>query len=144
MGAQRLGRILWLAGFAFLIVAVSLPVQIENMRYHPPLFTAGFESLQTVMEHIAANVSIVSSIVVAALILVLERPTHALSNKPLSLGIITLLIFCAEITYSLYLSVIRPLTGTVATYLEVYLSLSLVPVGLAFALFTLASIVSSS
>jgi hypothetical protein len=80
----------------------------------------------------------------AALILLLERPTRPLPLKPLFLGIITLLIFCAEITYSLYLSVIRPLAGTVPTYLEVYLSLSLVPVSLSFALFTLALIVPSS
>jgi hypothetical protein len=52
-------------------------------------------------------------------------------------------VFAAEISLSIYLSVVRPLSGTAPTQLAIYALVGLVVLGLGCTMFTLASIISA-
>jgi hypothetical protein len=50
-------------------------------------------------------------------------------------------VFSLEISLSLYLSMVRPLTASAPPLLAIYLLIGLVPLGLGCTLFTLASVI---
>jgi hypothetical protein len=58
-------------------------------------------------------------------------------------GILTLSVFIAEISLSIYLSLIRPLSGTAPIQFAIYALIGLVTLGLGCSMFTLASIISA-
>jgi hypothetical protein len=58
-------------------------------------------------------------------------------------GILTLSVLTAEISLSIYLSLVRPLSGTAPTQLAIYALVGLVLLGLGCTMFTLASIISA-
>jgi hypothetical protein len=57
-------------------------------------------------------------------------------------GILTFSVFTAEISLSIYLSLLRPLPGTAPIQLALYVLIGLVFLGLGWTMFTLASIIS--
>jgi hypothetical protein len=58
-------------------------------------------------------------------------------------GILTLSVFTAEISLSIYLSLLRPLSRTAPIQLALYVLIGLVLLGLGWTMFTLASIISA-
>jgi len=135
--------ILVISGFVFLALAVSFPVWVDSLREHggsevSAVFIPGLESIKEALGSVTTAVSIVSSIGVASIGLLFERSR----SRPMSmlLGVVTLLIYSLEIMFALYLSVLRPLTGTVPSLFQVGLLLGFIPLGLGFTMFTLASV----
>jgi hypothetical protein len=82
--------------------------------------------------------SMASCFVATAVILSFEksRPT----GKSVLFGVLTLSVFAAEISLSLYLSLVRPSAATVPSVVGIYALIGLVPFGLACTMFTLASL----
>ena len=85
-------------------------------------------------------VSLASSFVVAAVILSFEKSRVNVAS--VLFGILTLSVFTAEISLSIYLSLLRPLPGTAPIQLALYVLIGLVFLGLGWTMFTLASIIS--
>jgi hypothetical protein len=82
-----------------------------------------------------------SSFVVAAVILSFEKSKANVTS--VLFGVLTLSVFATEISLSLYLSLVRPLTASAPNLLGIYALIGLVPFGLGFTMFTLASIMSA-
>jgi ABC-type transport system involved in cytochrome bd biosynthesis fused ATPase/permease subunit len=101
------------------------------------LFGPGPGSIQEALVSVTTTVSIVSSIGVAAVTVLFQRSRNQLIS--MLLGVVTLLIYSIEIMFSLYLSVLRPLTGTVPSLFLLSILLGFIPLGLGFTMFTLAS-----
>jgi hypothetical protein len=85
-------------------------------------------------------VSLASSFVVAAVILSFEKSRVNVAS--VLFGILTFSVFTAEISLSIYLSLLRPLPGTAPIQLALYVLIGLVFLGLGWTMFTLASIIS--
>ena len=85
--------------------------------------------------------SLASSFVVAAVIVSFEK--SKVSVVSVLFGILTLSVFTAEISLSVYLSLARPLSGTAPIQLAIYALIGLVLLGLGCTMFTLASIISA-
>jgi len=135
--------ILVISGFVFVVLAVWLPVWVNSMREHggsevSAIFIPGPNSIGEALDSVTTAVSIVSSIGVASIGVLFERSR----GRPTSmlLGVVTLLIYSLEIMFTLYLSVLRPLTGTVPSLFQVGLLLGFIPLGLGFTMFMLASV----
>ena len=135
--------VLVISGFVFLVLAILFPIWMDSLREHggngvSALFGPGPASIQEALTSVTTTVSIVSSIGVAAVTLLFERSR----SQPVSmfLGVVTLLIYSIEIMFSLYLSVLRPLTGTIPSLLQLGILLGFIPLGLGFTMFTLASV----
>lgn len=132
--------ILTIAGVVFVALALFLPLLLWFMREHggqglSVIFTPGYESLKEALGSAITNISVVSSIVVAVAILPFE---HQRSRTSIFLGILTLIITSVTIMYSLFLSLIRPLTGTAPTLLQVYSLVGLLPLSLGLMMLTIA------
>jgi len=144
--STRIGLAKWvlvISGIVFLCLAIYFPVWMDSLREHggdgvSAVFGPGPDSIKEALGSVTTTVSIVSSIGVAAVTVLFERSRNRLVS--MLLGDATLLIYSAEIMFSLYLSVLRPLTGTVPSLLQVGVLLGLIPLGLGFTMFTLASI----
>jgi len=104
------------------------------------VFGPGPDSIKEAVASVTTTVSIVSSIGVAAVTVLFEKSINRQAS--MLLGVVTLLVYSSEIMFSLYLSVLRPLTGTVPSLFQVGLLLGLIPLGLGFTMFTLASIMT--
>jgi hypothetical protein len=87
------------------------------------------------------DVAMVSSFIAAIVIVSFEKSTPSVNS--VLLGMLTLSVIAAEVSLSLYLSLIRSLRATAPSLLGIYALIGLVPFGLACTMFTLASIVSS-
>jgi len=141
---HRIARIAAITiGGVFVILSILLPTTFWIMREHggdgvSAIFKPGFGSLSEALGAALTTTGILSSIIVAVAILPFERQR---SQTTKLLGIVTLALVSCEILYSLYLSLIRPLTGTVPDLLQVYLMVGLMPLGLAFTMFTIAAVV---
>lgn len=132
--------ILVICGLFLLGWAIAFPVLMNSLREHDgALFGPGPNSVQDALASVTTTVSLVSSIGVAAVAVIFERSRNKASS--LLLGVVTLLIFTIEIMYTFYASVLRPWTGRVPTYVDLDIVLGLIPVGLAFTMFTLASVI---
>jgi len=129
-------------GFILVILSPLMPFLFSLMREHggeglSALFTPGYDSLREALATALTTVSIFSSIVVAVTILSFEKKRSHTSRL---LGIWTLAIVSTAILYSLYLSLVRPLTGTAPSLFQIYVMVGLMPLGLGFAMFTIASV----
>ena len=87
------------------------------------------------------SVSMASSFVVAAVILSFEKSRATFTS--VLFGALTLSVFAAEISLSLYLSLVRAPTTSAPILIGTYLLIGLVPFGLGFTMFTLASVISA-
>jgi len=83
--------------------------------------------------------SLASSFVVAAVIVSFERAR--VNAASVLFGILTLSVFTAEIALSVYLSLVRPLSGTASIQFAIYALIGLVTLGLGCTMFTLSSII---
>lgn len=134
-----------IAGIVLVALTVFLPLLLWFMREHggegvSALFTPGYESLSQALSSAITNVSVVSSIVVAVAILPFERPR---SRTSIFLGVLTLIITSITIMCSLFLSLVRPLTGTAPTILQVYALIGLLPLSLGLMMLTIAFALTS-
>ena len=125
-----------LIGLALVVLSVLLPVSMGATTEYGvgAVFRSGYFRVLTPF---ITNASMVSSFVVAAVILTFEKSKT--NTASVFFGVLTLSVFSVEILLSLYLSVIRPLTARAPPPLAVYLLIGLVPLGLGCTMFTLAS-----
>ena len=124
-------------GFVLLFLVWWLPNHIEYMRTHGGAeFGPGFQSLREALQSLMTAFSILAAVAAAFVIL----PLHEIKSTPsVMLGVITCSIFSAGILKSVYLSLIRPLSGIAPSLQSVYWPLRLLLLGLSFMMFTLAS-----
>jgi len=126
-----------ISGFALLFLTWWIPRHIGRLRNHGGgLFTAGFPSLEKALRSLIAAFSILFAGAAVFISLPLYEAKGALS---IALGVITFFIFSSGIVLSLYLALIRPLSGTAPTTQRFYWPLRLLLLGLSFTMFTLAS-----
>ena len=137
-GVRILQIVLILFGFALVVFSVLLPVLMgaTSGGGAGAAFRSGYVRVLTPF---ITNVSMASSFVVVVVILTFEKSKANAAS--VLFGILTLSVFCAEISLSLYLSLGRPLTERAPPLLAIYLLIGLVPLGLGFTMFTLASII---
>ena len=140
MGALK--SLVLVCGCALLFLMWWMPRRIEGLRDHGGgLFTPGSPSLEkalgSLMRSLIATFSIFSAIAAVFIGLPLCETRGAGS---LALGIATFVLFSSGIVLSLYLALIRPLSGTAPTLKQCYWALRLLLVGLGFTMFTLASL----
>jgi hypothetical protein len=124
------------------IATVVLPLRIGALRFHigdgvVATFGPGTTSIKEAIDAVASSVSIVSSVGIAAIAISFEKVRPALVS--LTLGALSLCVYSYEIVFALYLSVLRPLTGTEPTLSDIGLLLGLIPAGLALTMFSLAA-----
>ncbi len=94
--------------------------------------------LEKVIEKCVTICSIVSSIIVAGVILLFTKEN--LPDFTIILGVVTLLVLSVEIVYSLYLSVLGPFTNTKLKNSHVFRLIAMMPLGLGLIMLTLASL----
>ena len=129
-----------LIGLSFVVLSVLIPILMGATTEYGvgAAIRLGFVRVLTPF---ITNLSMASSFVVAAVILTFERSRA--NTASIVFGILTLSAFLAEISLSVYLSVVRPRTTGPPLLLVVYLLIGLVPLGMGFTMFTLASIMSA-
>ena len=139
-GQSVLGMIFILVGLVLVGLSVILPLLMEGaIGYHGAggTFMGGYLRSLTPFVTLA---SMASSFVAAVAILSFEQTRP--SRVSIGFGVMTLVVFGAELLLSAYLSTTRPQAGASQTLSGLYLLIGLVPFGLACTMFTLASIVS--
>jgi hypothetical protein len=128
-----------LIGCALLLLSALLPVLMGATENG---VSAAFRSgYVRVLTPFITNVSMASSFVVAVVVLTFEKSKANAAS--VLFGFLTLSVFSAEISLSLYLSMVRSLTARAPPLSPIYLLIGLVPLGLGFTMFTLASIISA-
>jgi hypothetical protein len=142
--------ILKILGLFFLVLSVCFPVWMNLLREHggnevSVVYSPGTESLKQALDSVATILSIVSSIGVASVIILFERSINRSAGvSSLILGTVTLGIYSFEILLTLCLSLLRPLTGSNPCLIQMDILLGLIPLGLGFTMFTLASTLPTS
>ena len=136
-GPSILGVVFVLVGLVLVSLSVLLPVLMETATQHRGVSGAFVPGYLRSLTPFITNASMASSFVATVVILSFEksRPTRT----SVLFGALTLSVFAAEISLSLYLSLVRLPAGTVSPVLEIYALIALVPFGLACTMFTLAS-----
>jgi uncharacterized membrane protein len=140
-GLRVLEVVLILVGLVLVVLSVLVPILMGAMTRGGGV-SAGIRSgyLRALTPFIT-TVSMASSFVVAAVILSFEKSKANLAS--VLFGILTLSVFTAEISLSIYFSLVRPLSGTAPTQLAIYALIGLILLGLGCTMFTLASIISA-
>jgi len=131
--------VLVLFGVALVVLSVLLPVLMgaaTGRGGRGAAFEAGY--LRTLAPFVT-TASMASSFIAATVILSFERSKA--NTVAVLFGVLTLAVFAAEISLSLYLSIVRPFTQSAQS--GVFLLVGLVPLGLGCTMFTLASIMSA-
>jgi len=137
-GLRIVQLVLILIGLALVVFSALLFLMGTATAGGPgAVFKSGYVRILTPF---ITNVSMASSFVVLVVILTFEKSKANAAS--VLFGVLTLLVFCAEISLSLYLSVGRPLTSA-SPLMAIYLLIGLVPLGLGCTMFTLASIVDA-
>jgi hypothetical protein len=133
--------VLVLVGLVLVALSALIPILMGAMTRDGGVSAAIKSGYLRALTPFITTASMASSLVVAAVILSFEKSE---ANVAVVLfGILTLSVFTAEISLSIYLSLIRPLSGTTPTQLAIYALIGLVLLGLGCAMFTLASIMSA-
>lgn len=135
-GLGVLTAVFILVGLVLVTLSVLLPILMETVIQHRVVggvFMTGY--LRSLTPFIT-DASMASCFVATAVILSFEksRPTRI----SVLFGVMTLLVFGAEFSLSLYLSLLRSPATSVQTMIEIYALMGLVPFGLACTMFTLA------
>ncbi len=140
-GLRVLQAVLFLFGVILVVLSVVIPIWMGAMiRGGGENVAIRFDYLRALTPFITI-VSLVSSFVVAVVIVSFEKSRANVAS--VLFGILTLSVFIAEISLSIYLSLIRPLSGTALIQLAIYALIGLVTFGLGCTMFTLASIISA-
>ena len=134
-------------GIVLLFLIWWLPFRIERLRQHgegscSAVFGAGAVSVKEALEKASLTLTSAFSILSAVLVALVALPSQS-SKNPLSTILITiaLITFSIGLVYALYLSLIRPLSGTAPTTKDVYLLSRILFIGLGLTMFALASII---
>jgi uncharacterized membrane protein len=127
-----------LLGSVLVFLSVLLPILMETVTEHRVIGATFASSYLRSLTPFITNASLASSFVAIAVILSFEKARANLAS--VLFGALTLSVFATEISLSLYLSLMRPTTGS--TLFEIYMLMGLIPFGLACTMFTLASIMS--
>jgi len=131
---------LGIVGLALVAFSVLLPILMGVVTQNGGAGAAFRSGYLRALTPFVTNASMASSFVVAAVVLSFEKSKA--NAAAVLFGILTLLVFTAEISLSFYLSLFRPLTGTAPNLSAIFLLIGLVPLGLGCTMFTLASIMS--
>jgi hypothetical protein len=140
-GLRVLQVVLILVGVILVALSVVIPVWMAAMTRGGGVSVAIRSGYLNALTPFITTVSIASSFVVAAVILSFEKSKANVAS--VLFGILTLSVLTAEISLSIYLSLVRPLSGTAPTQLAIYALVGLVLLGLGCTMFTLASIISA-
>ena len=133
--------VLILVGLILVVLSVVIPIWMGAMtRGNGESVPVRFVYLRALSPFITV-VSLASSFVVAAVIVSFEKSKANVAS--VLFGILTVSVFAAEISLSVYLSLVRPLSGTASIQLAIYALIGLVLLGLGCTMFTLASMISS-
>lgn len=109
-GLRVLQAVLFLFGVILVVLSVVIPIWMGAMiRGGGENVAIRFDYLRALTPFITI-VSLVSSFVVAVVIVSFEKSRANVAS--VLFGILTLSVFIAEISLSIYLSLIRPLSGT--------------------------------
>lgn len=123
-------------GVILLFLMWWLPNRFERRRNHGgAVFGSGGESLREALGYILTAFLILAAMAGVSSILAFQEK----GVTSVILGVITLILFSIGILRSVYLSLIRPLSGIRPTPNQIYWVLRLLLLGLAFTMFTLAS-----
>jgi len=137
-GVRIFGIVFVLIGLALIMLSVILPVSMGATTEYGvgATFRSGYVRALTPF---ITNVSMASSFVVATVILTFEKSKA--NTASVLFGGLTLFVFSVEISLSVYLSFLRPLTARTLPVFPIYLLISLVPLGLGCTMFTFASLI---
>jgi len=138
-GLRVLQAVLILVGLILVVLSVVIPIWMGAMSRgggESAVIRSGY--LRALTPFITI-VSLASSFVVAAVIVSFEKSKANVAS--VLFGILTLSVFTAEISLSVYLSLVRPLPRTAPIQLAIYVLIGLVLLGLGWTMFTLASII---
>ena len=130
-----------LVGLVLICLSVLLPVMMGATSEHRGVAATFLLGYLRSLTPFITNVSMASSFIAAIVILSFEKSRPNVVS--VLFGALTLSVLAAEISLSIYLSLVRPLRATAPNLLGVYALIGLVPFGLACTMFTLASMVSS-
>jgi uncharacterized membrane protein len=140
-GLRILGVVFVLVGLILVSLSVLLPILMVTATEHRVATATVMPGYLRSLTPFITTASMASSFVAAAVILSFEKSRP--NRSSVLFGILTLSVFAVEISLSIYLSLIRPLTQAAPTLLAIYALIGLVPFGLACTMFTLASMVTS-
>ncbi|MGA2972156.1 MAG: hypothetical protein ABSE39_05995 [Candidatus Bathyarchaeia archaeon] len=133
--------VLVLVGLVLAALSVILPILMGAITERGGAGAAFRSGYLRALTPFITNVSMASCFLVAVVILSFEK--SGVNAKSVMFGILTLSAFTAEITLSLYLSLVRLLPAAAPTLMAIYVLIGLVPLGLGCTMFTLASIFSA-
>jgi hypothetical protein len=140
IGPRILEVVFIVVGLVLVSLSVLLPSLMETVIEHRGTGATFMSSYLRSLTPFITNVSMASSFVATAVILSFEKSRPKVTS--VLLGGLTLSVFAAEVSLSLYLFLVRPPTATAPSLLGLYVLMGLVPFGLACTMFTLASMIS--
>ncbi|MGA2626788.1 MAG: hypothetical protein ABSF63_06990 [Candidatus Bathyarchaeia archaeon] len=140
-GLRVLQVVLILVGVILVVLSAVIPIWMGAMTRGGGENAAIRSDYLRALTPFITIVSLASSFVVAAVILSFEKSRVNVAS--VLFGILTLSVFTAEISLSIYLSLLRPLSRTAPIQLALYVLIGLVLLGLGWTMFTLASIISA-
>jgi len=129
-----------LVGMVLVALSVLVPISMGTITRGGGVSAAIRSGYLRALTPFITTTSMASSFVVAVVILSFEKSKTNVTA--VLFGILTLLVFTAEVSLSIYISLVRPLSGTAPTQLTIYALIGLVFLGLGCTMFTLASIIS--
>ena len=139
-GLRVLKVVLILVGVVLVVLSPVIPIWMGAMTRGGGVGSAIRSGYLRALTPFITIVSLASSFVVAVALLSFEK--SKVSFVSVLFGILTLCVFTAEISLSVYLSLVRRLSGTSSIQLAIYALIGLVLLGLGCTMFTLASVVS--
>lgn len=133
--------VLILFGITFIVLALWLPFYLVVQTEHGgnglgAKFIPGSQSLDQTLSSLSTSFSILASVgaVFVTLYFVVEKP----NAKSLLFGVVTFVSFAVGALWTLYISILRPLTGIAISPSYIYLDLALLLTGLGSAALTFA------
>jgi hypothetical protein len=131
--------ILILVGVILVVLSAAIPIWMGAMTRGGGEIAAIRSGYLRALTPFITIVSLASSFVVAVVMVSFEKSKVNVAS--VLFGILTFSVFTAEISLSVYLSLIRPLSGTALIQMAIYGLIGLVLLGLGCTMFTLASII---
>jgi len=130
-----------LLGLVLVGLSFLLPFLMETVIQHRGAGGAFLPGYLRSLTPFISDAAMASAFVATAVILSFERSEP--TGRSVLFGVLTLSVFAAEISLSLYLSLLNPAPRVAPSVLGIYVLIGLVPFGLACTMFTLASFVSA-
>lgn len=159
---------IFIAGLLFFILAFYLPSHLEELSGHVSVdvspnissngenihvgqsvrtsFIPGFQSLGEALTSIITYNSLLFSVIIVLFTTFFKEDllrSRLQYKTPIIFSAFTLLTFSVGIVWSLFVSLIRPLTGTAPSSNDIYLSLTIFILGLSFTMFTICGMLEN-